>query len=128
MSAQRVIAAAAVEILTACLLIVAPALFARLLLGEGLSDAGGAIGRLAGIVLLALALACWPRGPSPRQEAQPFSALLVFNVLCALVLMHVGIGGEAAGMLLWPAAGTHAALALLLVWSKRADRRREAAG
>ncbi|MBR0672413.1 hypothetical protein [Neoroseomonas soli] len=125
MRAKRVIAAAAaIEVLTACLLVVAPAVFARLLLGAELSGAGAALGRLAGISLLALALACWPRGTLPRQAAQPVLALLIFSVLCSLFLAYLGIGGENAGVLLWPAVATHAAMAGLLIWSSLAERHR----
>jgi hypothetical protein len=122
-----VAAAAAIEVATAGLLIIAPAVFARLLLGADLSGAGAAVGRLAGISLLALALACWPHGTSPRQAAQPVLALVVFSVLCALFLAYVGIGGERSGILLWPAAATHAAVAGQLFWSWCAERRRQAA-
>ncbi|WP_198369916.1 hypothetical protein [Roseomonas rosulenta] len=127
MRASRAVAAsAAIEVPTAGVLVVAPAVFSRLLFGEELSGAAEALGRLAGISLLALALACWPRDASPRQPAQPLLALLTFSVLCALFLAHVGIGGEKAGVLLWPAAGMHLALAGLLAWSSLAERRREA--
>lgn len=121
-----VAAAAAIEVLTACLLIVAPAVFARLLLGAEVSGAGTTLGRLAGISLLALALACWPRGTSPRQAAQPVLALIVFSVLCALFLACIGIGGASAGVLLWPAVATHAAMAGLLFRSWRTERHRQA--
>lgn len=125
MRAKWVVAAAVgIEVLTACLLIVAPAVFARLLLGAELSDAGATLGRLAGISLLALVLACWPRATSHRQAAQPVLALLVFSVLCALFLAYIGFGAERAGVLVWPAAATHAAMAGLLFWSSLAERRR----
>lgn len=125
MRAKRgVAAAAAIEVPTAGMLVAAPDVFAHLLLGEELSGAGEAIGRLAGISLLALALACWPRGTSPRQAAQPVLALLVFSVLCALFLTYKGIGAERAGVLLWPAAATHAAIAGLLFWTSHAERHR----
>lgn len=128
MRAKRVVAAAVtIEVVTACLLIFAPAVFARLLLGAELTGAGATIGQLAGISLVALALACWPRGPSPGQAAQPLLALLVFSVLCALLLVYIGISGASAGLLLWPAAAAHAAIAGLLSWSSLVERRRQTA-
>jgi membrane protease YdiL (CAAX protease family) len=130
MRARRVVAAAtAIELVSACLLVMAPAAFAHLLFGAPLSSAGEALGLLAGLSLLALALAlaCRPRDPSPRLLAQPVLALLVFSVLCALFLAFVGIGGENGGVLLWPAAATHAAMAGLLFWPSLAERRDHAA-
>ena len=41
-------------------------------------------------------------------------ALLVFSLLAALYLVHLGIRGELVSVLLWPAAATHAGLAILL--------------
>ena len=52
-------AAAAIEVVTGLTLIIRPSLFGRLLLGAELSSPGQALGRLAGIALLALSLACW---------------------------------------------------------------------
>jgi len=37
-------------------------MFVRLLLGVELSEPGQIVGRLAGFALIALVLACWPRG------------------------------------------------------------------
>ena len=53
--------AASVEVVSGLVLLVRPTLFIWLLFGAELSEAGNALGRLAGFALLALALACWPK-------------------------------------------------------------------
>ena len=107
--------AAGLEVLTAGLLLVAPDVFARLLLGVGLTDSGEAIGRLAGVSLISLAVACWPYRASVPQTRQPAVALLMFSVICAVFLAFLGITGTTVGLLLWPAAVTHGILALLIL-------------
>ena len=106
--------AAGLEVVTAFLLLVSPGLFVRVILGLELSAGGDAVGRLAGIALIGLALPCWPRASRRGEAVQPIFALLIFSVLCAVFLAFLGILGEAEGLLLWPAVATHAALAVLL--------------
>ena len=113
-SAKWIAVAAAVEVGTALVLLIRPALFVRLLFGAALSGAGQALGRLAGIALIALALACWPRKNAGSEANSALPALLVFSLLAALYLVYVGIRGEFVGVLLWPAAATHIVLAILL--------------
>jgi hypothetical protein len=105
--------AAGVEVVTGLVLIIRPSLFARLLFGAELSAAGQALGRLAGFALLALALACWPRGGVASRSA--LRALLAFSVFSAVYLVYVGTRAQLVGPLLWPAAVLHVALAFLLV-------------
>jgi hypothetical protein len=115
--ATSVIAVAAgLEVLTAGLLVVAPEMFARLLLGIGLAGAGDTIGRLAGLSLLSLAIACWPHKASSPQTRRATFALLMFSLLCAVFLTAIGIIGNTVGLLLWPAAVTHATLGALILW------------
>lgn len=104
--------AAGLEVGTGLVLIVSPSLFTRLIFGSALASPGPGLGRLAGIALLALALACWPLGDSRASASR--RGLLLFSVLCAPYLIYRGIRGGATGPLLWPAAATHTALALLL--------------
>jgi len=104
--------AAGLEIGTGFVLIASPSLFTRLLFGSALTSPGPGLGRLAGIALLALAVACWPSGLST--SGATWRGLLLFSALCAAYLIYRGIRGGATGPLLWPAAGVHAVLALLL--------------
>ena len=111
-------AATGLEALTGAGLVVAPSLLARLLFGSELNPAGEATGRLAGLVMLCLAAGCWPRAASAEAHALP--ALLALSVLATLYLVAIGLARTTVGVLLWPAAATHAVLAILLArdWMK----------
>ena len=106
--------AAAIEAGTGLVLVSFPSLFVRLLLGVELSEPGQIVGRLAGFALIALVLACWPRGATESTAASPLRALLFFSVFVALYLVYLGIGGGFVGPLLWPAAVLHTVVAIFL--------------
>jgi len=113
--------AAAIEAGTGLVLISFPSLFARLLLGVELSEPGQIVGRLAGFALIALVLACWPRGGTEGAAASSLRALLVFSVLVAFYLVYLGIGGGFAGPILWPAVVLHSVVAIFLARAWFAD-------
>jgi len=118
--------AAVVEVATGLLLINDPAIVITLLLGVEVSGAGAPLGRCFGIALLALGLACWPRR-QPSESASPaFRAMLVYNTLIALYLAYLRTVWHLGGWLLWPGVALHAVVALLLVWTWRAERRTKA--
>ncbi len=89
-----------------------PDFVARLLLGVGLSNTGIAVGRLAGLGLLSLGLACRPGGDDASTQA--LVALFIYNLLAALYLGYLRVGAGFVSYLLWPACVLHALLALLL--------------
>jgi hypothetical protein len=72
-----------------------------------------ALGRVAGLGLLSLGIACWPTegqvGLGP-----PGRAMLTYNALIAAFLLYLAIGSERTGRLLWPAVAIHGVLTLLL--------------
>lgn len=103
---------AAIEAATGLALIALPDLVARVLLGVGLSGGAIAVGRVAGIGLLSLGLACWPRGADATPEAT--RALLVYNLLAGLYLGYLRVGGGFVSYLLWPACAVHVVLGFLL--------------
>jgi len=107
---MRVLAvAAAWEATLGVALLLHPPLVFRLLLGADASGTGVVMGRVAGIALLALALACWPgRAAGARRPA--LRAMLAYNALATLYLVYLGLGGEWVGSLLWPAVVLHAVL------------------
>jgi hypothetical protein len=107
-----VVLAAALEAATGVALIADPSFVVRLLLGVGLSGGGIAIGRVAGLGLLSLGLACCPSGDDAT--AQATWALFTYNLLVALYLGYLRVGGGFVSYLLWPASALHAVLALLL--------------
>ena len=105
--------AAAIEAVTGLALLVDPPIVTQLLLGVGISGAAIAVGRVAGVALLALGLACWP-GTDTGGAARPRRALLTYNLLTTLYLLFLGLRGEWVGRLLWPAVVLHAVLTVLL--------------
>jgi hypothetical protein len=94
------------EAATGVALLVAPALVGRLLLGTELAGVAVVVARVAGIALLALGVGCWP-GPAAL-------GMLTYNALGTLYFVYLALGGEWVGPLLWPAAGLHAGLTILL--------------
>lgn len=116
------IAAAGLEILTGAGLFVAPSLLARLLFGSEMGGSGDLVGRIAGLVMLCLAVGCWPAA-SERGSPRALAPLLALSVLAALFLLIVGAGGANVGLLLWPAFAAHAILAGLLARVWMASRR-----
>src|ERR1700752_4380757 len=106
--------AAVIEAATGLALMIHPPLLPQLLLGEVVSGAGMALGRVAGFALLSLGLACWPDRESPRSNTPALRALLTYNLLATLYLAYLGLGGQSVGSLLWPAVAMHALLTLLL--------------
>jgi len=104
---------AIIEAATGLALMALPAVVVRLLLGAELAGAGIPLGRVAGIALLSLGLACWP-GPGPAGHTAPGRAMLTYNVLATVYFLSLGIVGGSVGPLLWPAAVLHGILSLLL--------------
>ena len=101
----------AIEAATGVALIATPDLVVRVLLGAGLSGAGIAVARVGGFGLLSLGLACWPGADDAAQH--PIRALFIYNLLAALYLGYLRVGGGFVSYLLWPACALHAVLAIL---------------
>jgi len=112
--------AAGLEVSTGLSLAADPSYVPRLLFGEGVAGAGAALGRITGLGLLCLGLACWPGRDDIRGVPRTLRALLIYNVLVLLLLVWVGLGGGPTGPLLWPSVGLHAVLAAMLVGGWRA--------
>jgi hypothetical protein len=112
--------AALVEAATGIALIVVPSFVSQLLLAEDLSGAGLAVGRVAGVALLALGAGSWVGRHSEGRSAA-LAAMVTYNVLTAGYLAYLGVEGGQVGKLLWPAVAVHAALGLLLAraWLSR---------
>jgi hypothetical protein len=87
-------------------LLIVPTLVGRLLLGEELTGVAIPVARVAGIALIALAVACWP-GP-------PRVGMLIYSAAVMLYLAYIGLAGGFNGILLWPAVILHAILTVLL--------------
>ncbi len=114
---------AVVEAGTGLGLMVVPSLVISLLLGATATGEAVAVGRVAGIALLAMGLASWP-GRKPAQPGRAaLRALLVYNALVAIYLAHLGASRHVGGALLWPAVALHVVVALLLAWAWRSGAR-----
>jgi hypothetical protein len=113
--------AAAIEAATGLALIIYPQAVASLLLGADLGAAGIAVGRVAGIALLSLGLACW-MSRKAANESTVLVAILTYNLLVTTYLMALGFAGELVGILLWPAIAIHAVLTLLLAYVRFVDQ------
>ncbi|MCP1843934.1 hypothetical protein ACVIHI_003147 [Bradyrhizobium sp. USDA 4524] len=103
---KALIFAAITETVTGLALVIVPSLVGHLLFGEDLSGIAIPIGRLTGIALIALGIACWP-GP-------PLIGMFAYNALAALYLAYLGFAGGLAGIILWPAVALHSVLSILL--------------
>ena len=107
---KKVLIFAAVgEVATGLALLVVPSLVGLLLLGEELTGVAIPVARVAGIALIALALACWP-GP-------PRFGMLIYSAAVTLYLAYIGITHGLTGVLLWPAVVLHVILTALLTWA-----------
>lgn len=102
--------AAIAEAVTGLALLAFPPLVVELLFGAAIAGEGYVVSRVAGISLIGLAVACWPRG----EAKQALLGMLIYNLLVTLYLVYLGISGEWVGILLWPAAVAHAVLTTLL--------------
>ena len=91
---------------TGAALVVAPRIVGQLLLGAELAGVAIPVARVAGIALIALGIACWPR-------CTALCGMLTYSALATLYLARLGIGGEWVGKLLWPAVAVHAVLTVL---------------
>lgn len=101
------VAACLAEAATGLALIVAPPLVGRLLLGAELTGVAAVIARVTGIALLALGIACWPRGTA-------LCGMLTYSALAPAYLGWLALAGHWSGPLLWPAVALHAILTVLL--------------
>jgi hypothetical protein len=113
-STRRILfAAAAAEAFAGLALLVLPSIVTALLLGAQASGLTDVMSRVAGIALIALACACWPRATHPA-DSRSCGGLLIYNGLAALLLAYLGVSNRPYGILLWPAVAIHSGLAILL--------------
>lgn len=104
---RGLLAVAAVgEAATGALLLLAPSVVGRLLFGAELAGMAETMARVAGIALIALAVACWP--------GTPLLGMLTYSAGAALYLAYMGWVDGTGGILLWPAVALHVGLTILL--------------
>lgn len=105
--------AAIAEAATGLALLIVPSLVGRLLLGQELTGVAVPIGRVLGIALIALGVACWPGRTA-------LCGMLTYSLLTTAFLAYVGLRGDWVGPVLWPAMLLHAVMTVLLgrTWLK----------
>ena len=80
-------------------LVVAPSLLASLLFGSEMNATGDLVGRISGLVMICLALGCWPR-TFEGENRQALAPLLALSLLATVFLIYVGMGEVNVGVLL----------------------------
>jgi hypothetical protein len=95
------------EAATGVALLLVPLLVGQLLFGMELTGIAVTVARVAGIALIALAVACWP-GP-------PLRGMLTYSAAVTVYLAYIGTSGDSSGALLWPAVILHSILTVLLI-------------
>ena len=105
---------AIIEAATGLALIAMPFVVVRLLLNSEISGAALPLGRVAGVALLALGVACWlASNDTPSSAARGLvSAMLLYNIGATLILGAAGLGSGLVGLILWPAVLVHAGMAM----------------
>lgn len=114
MSRSLLIVTAVAEAATGAAMVAAPAALASLLLGASLDSSGAmTVARVAGVAMLSLGLACWLARDEGRARAgrAVVTAMLLYNVAVAAILVHGRLALGLDGIALWPAALAHMALA-----------------
>ena len=112
---------AIIEAATGLGLIAVPAIVVRLLLDAEMSGATIPLGRVAGVALLALGVACWlARDDTQTRAARGLvSAMVLYNLGAVIILGSAGLGSQSVGIALWPAVILHAVMAVWCVTSLR---------
>lgn len=108
---------AIIEAATGLALLVVPTIVVKLLLGEEISGAAIPLGRVAGVALLALGVACWfARGDTQSRAARGMiAAMLLYNAGATVVLGAAGIWSQTVGIALWPAVILHGVMGVWCV-------------
>ena len=111
---------AILEVPTGLALLCCPSATVSLLLGSGLdTSAAVALGRVAGVALLALGVACWlAKHDSQSCAARGLvSAMVLYNLGAVVIFAVAGLGSQPVGVALWPAVILHAAMTVWCITS-----------
>ena len=116
---KLLIATAVIELGAGLALAALPSVSVRFLLGMPLeTPVGLTIGRVAGVALVTLGVACWVALRDAHSQATSglVAALLLFyNIAVATVLVAARFEFDLQGFGLWPGAGLHAAMTVWCV-------------
>jgi hypothetical protein len=114
---------AIIEAATGLGLILVPAMVVRLLLGAEISGASIPLGRVAGVALLALGVACWFASYEVQNRTARglACAMMLYNVGVIFILGAAGLQSRPVGIALWPAVILHAAMSVWCVAGLRSN-------
>jgi hypothetical protein len=108
-------ATAVIEVGAGLALLCLPSAAVDLLLGAPLeAPAASAVARVGGAGLLALGIACWLARSDEQSPAARglVTAMVIYNLGVAFILVAAGVRSSSVGLVLWPAAVVlHAAMA-----------------
>lgn len=113
---------AGMEAATGLALLVLPSLLASILLGASLdTPVARTVARVAGVALLALAVACWMARHDEHAAATRgvVSAMVLYNIGVLAVFVYWALGVGVSGIALWPTVMAHAAMAAWCLGSLR---------
>ena len=113
--------AAVVEAVAGLGLILLPDATMQLLFGGRPDSVGMMMGRVAGVALLAIGVACWGARADSGGEARAGTvwAITLYNAGAGVILVLFAVTGQAAGLGVWSAALLHLALAAGFLVSQR---------
>jgi hypothetical protein len=111
--AGLLICAAVLEGLAGMVLILAPGVAIVLLCGEAPGALSSMVGRLAGIALLSLGIACWGAHADEASPARTGTVrgITLYNAGAGLLLIAVATSWSSAGVVTWIAGILHLGLA-----------------
>jgi hypothetical protein len=116
---------ALIEIAAGLALLLLPSQAASLLFGSPLGTPTSLlIGRLAGVALLTLGVACWlGRGEEKNRIGNALvGAMLLYNAAAVALISYAGVGLGLIAVLLWPAVLLHAVMTVWCVACLRSKR------
>jgi hypothetical protein len=99
-----------------------PSRAAKLLLATPLQEpAACVVARVGGAGLLTLGVACWLARTDTQSSAARslVTAMVIYNLVVALVLAAAGLRSQPVGIVLWPAVVLHTAMTAWCVVSVR---------
>ena len=117
---------AVLEIIIGIILLVAPLFTINYLLGDTLSEVGIAATRVTGIALISLGVSAVEIFNQPIKVFTRIG-LLVYNFAVAVLFLVLAIIFKMNGLLIWPTAGLHLIMGILIMISilKASQRKME---
>jgi len=106
---------ALLELGTGVALLAAPSFIVELLLGAELaSPQAFVLGRITGVALISLGVACWlaRSGEGSTARTGLVAGMLIYNVSVPILLIHAALASRMEGIALWPASVLHLLLAI----------------